>query len=163
MVEYESEVIKADELIVAPLAKRTTRYQRGVIAEWIKLRTIEPDITNLEIAQRMGLHKQYLYRTINQAVKDGWLSFDDPMARIEHEIVPKALDTISQHLDDGDAKMAIEVAKGAIFPAYKESKGVSQHGTNIAIALKVELPEGLVAPDIIEGQIVGRPKILIES
>ena len=163
MVESGSEVLKADELVVAPLAKRTTRYQRGVIAEWIKLRTIEPDITNLEIAQRMGIHKQYLYRTINQAVKEGWLTFDDPMARIEHEIVPKALDTISQHLDAGDGKMAIEVAKGAIFPAYKESKGVSQHGTNIAIALKVELPEGVGAPEIIEGQIVGKPKISIDG
>lgn len=160
--ESGTDVVRADELIVAPVTRRTTKYQRSVIAEWIKLRTIEPDITNLEISKRLGLHKQYLYRTINQAVKEGWLTFDDPLARIEHEVIPKALDTISQSLDAGDKKVAIEVAKGTIFPMYKDSKGVVSSGTNIAIALKVELPEGIQPSEVIDGQIIGRPKVSVE-
>jgi len=158
-------VVNADELVIAPVPKKSTKYQRNIIAEWIKLRTLEPDITNLEIARRLGIHKQYLYSVINRATAEGWLKFDDPLARIEHEVIPKALNTISSSLDAGDKKMAIEVAKGAIFPTYRESKGVIQHGTQIAIALKIEMPDNLPAgaEKVIEGQIVGRPKVAIEG
>ena len=154
------EPINADALIIAPIGKRSSQSKRVIIADWIKLRTINPDITNIEAARQMGISKQYLYLVINQATREGWLRFEDPLARIEHQIIPKALDNINNLLDEGDKLTSLEVAKGTIWKTYQEAKGVGQ-GSMTVLALKIELPPSNgEETKIIEGQIIGKPKIL---
>ena len=161
----ETGIINADEIIVAPPVGRNKagRSKRAIIAEWIKHRTIEPDITNIEIARKLGISKPYLYSVINTATREGWLTFDDPLARIEHQIIPKALDNLNHFLQEGDKQVTIEVAKGTIFKSYQEAKGLNQ-ASHTVLALKIELPStGTASTEIIEGQIVGQPKVLMDA
>jgi len=152
-----AEPLEADELITP--GRLETLDKRAVVAEWIKLRALDPDITNAEIIRRLGIAKSYFYRILNQASKEGWLRFDDPIARLEHQLVPKTLDNLNYFLDAKDRTVTIEMAKGTVFKAYQESKGLNQ-GSQTILALKIELPATNSEPmKIIEGQIVGQPKI----
>ena len=161
-LEESNAVLEADEIIIAPVGKRTRRTKRAIIGEWLRLRTINPDITGVDAAQEIGIARQYLYRVISQATREGWLKFDDPMSRVEHELIPKTLDNLNSFLDARDQKVTIEMAKGTIFKAYQEAKGLNPVAQTV-LALKNELPASAEAPraEIIEGQIVGQPKVLI--
>jgi len=79
------------------------------------MRALEPEITLAEAAKRMGIAKSTLVTLIQRANKAGWLKFDDPLARMEHEIVPKVVDGLKKLLDEGDRQTIIETAKGTIF------------------------------------------------
>ena len=158
-------IIHADEVIVASAIEGTPLNKRAIVAEWIKIRSLEPDISTNDAIKRLGIARSYFYRILNQASKEGWLRFDDPLARIEHQLIPKTLDNLSQLLDEGDRTTTLEVAKGTIFKSYQESKGLNQ-GSHTVLALKIELPNiqnDPAAQKVIEGQIMGRPKIEFSS
>jgi predicted transcriptional regulator len=144
----------------APLMRAQDRTIRGRIADFITMRALDPKLTNKEIAEKLGISPTTLNNYISTAVKQGWLRFDDPISRIEHEIIPKTLDNLSHMLDEGSEKVTIEVAKGTIFHHYKESKTEGKGPSNILV-LNIET----VAPPNIEvrsikGTIVGAPKQL---
>lgn len=91
--------------------------------------------------------------TVNRAVREGWLVLEDPLDILEHEIIPKVAKNLSMFLDQGDKQVTIETAKGTLFKAYQESKGISQNPTTV-LALKIE-PAAPDAPQAIIGQIIG--------
>jgi len=163
----QEEPLNADDMIVATPARGTRRptlAKKAIIAEWIKLRTIEPEITNTESARRMGITRQYLQKVIRLGAREGWLVFDDPLQRVEHLIIPKVVDNLNAFLDAKDRQVTLEVAKGTLFKQFQESKGLAQGGNVTVLALKIELPQTENAQlEIVEGQIVGRPKIDIDS
>lgn len=159
-LDPRDEIVRADELI-APGAKRTSRYKKTVIAEWIKARTLEPDITNVEIARRLSITPHHLQFVIRQATQEGWLVHDDPISRIDYQIIPKAIDNLNHFLEAKDRVVTIEVAKGTIFKSYQEAKGIGQSSQTV-LALKIELPTNDSAQlEVVEGQILGKPKILL--
>lgn len=121
----------------------------------------EPGIKSNEIARRIGISPKTLYAYISQANREGWLKFDDPISRIDHEIIPKVLDNISEFLDQKDKTVTIETAKGTIFKQYQDEKGLGEVSQTV-LALKIETVE----PDrvkVITGHIVGKPKALLEG
>lgn len=121
----------------------------------------DPGITNVEVAKRMGIAVSHLNTLITDARKEGWLVMEDPMLRLEHEIIPKTVDNLNLLLDQRDKQATLETAKGILFPQFKETKGISDQ-TVTALAIKIEMPDNLPnGPEVqvLSGTIVGRPKI----
>lgn len=140
--------------LVAPLG----RSNRDRVTQWMAMRTAEPSITNAECARRMGLQPNSLSSILSKAVKEGWLKFEDPLERIEHEIIPMTLDNISEMLAQKNEKITIETAKATVYPQFRESKGIS-HTPQTVLAIKIEQapanPDGQVI--VVTDQIVGKP------
>ena len=150
------EIIEAD----APLMP-IGRTERDYIALWMSLRFQEHNITNTEAARRMGIHPRTLSRYIQKGIKEGWLVFSDPLSRIEHEIIPKTLDNMSEFLDQKDKQVTIETFKSTVARHYQESKGVSDAPKTI-LALKIETADPEDKPKAITGYIVGKAKEIAE-
>lgn len=125
------------------------------------MRSTDATLTNAEIARRLGVSPEHLNKLINQAVREGWLKFDDPMARVEHELIPKTLDNLALYLNQGDKQVTLETAKGTIFPAFREAKGISDAPKTV-LALKIELPDG-TSSTAVSGHIVGSPRRLSDE
>lgn len=161
----KEEPLNADALFIASPkgSRRPSLAKKSIIAEWIKLRSLDESITNTEVARQIGINRSYLQNVIQQGVKEGWLVFDDPLARLEYQVIPKAVENINAFLDAKDKQVTIEVAKGTLFKAFQESKGIHQGSTTV-LALKIELPTtGNAQSEVIEGQIVGAPKVLVAA
>lgn len=134
---------------------------RDRIAQWVEIRTAEPHLRQREIAEKMGIAPTTLTRCIADARKAGFLQFEDPLDKIEYQIVPKVLDNLMEFLDQKDKTVTLETAKGTIFKQYQGAKGVSDAPTNV-LALKIEMPDGTQGAKILTGQIVGQPRVLTE-
>lgn len=130
---------------------------RDIIGQWLTYRYTEPTLTTPMIAEKMGMNPKTLYAIITKASKEGWLRFDDPMERLENEIIPKALNNLSELLDKKDKTATLETSKGTFFKQFQESKGVSDNKPMI-LALKIETAAPTGPTMVIEGNIVGRAK-----
>lgn len=152
--------INADfPLIVQGRSAHEVSHRTRVI-QWMNFRAQEPDITNLEVARRLGISQRTLTGTLAKAVAEGWLKFDDPLSRLEHEIIPKAIDNLAGLLRDNDKTATLETVKGTSFPAYRESRGISD-GPQTVLALKIEAADP-TSVKVVTGTVVGRPKELKE-
>ena len=141
------------------------RSHRDRIADWAIMRAAEPTLSNKDIAAQLGVTEGSLNVMISRAVKEGWLIFEDPMKRLEHEIIPTVTDNLKYWLKKKDKTVTIETAKGTLFPAYKEAKGI-QEAPNTILAIKIE-PAQQNDPTVeiksFKGTIVGTPKGLSEE
>ena len=147
---------KAGELSIEDQQKGLVA--RGHIAQYLYFRAVEPDITTKEVAERLGISTRVLNRHLLKARKEGWLQFEDPLERIEFEIVPKVIDNLSHFLDQQDKQVTIETAKGTIFKQYQESKGLVENNVTV-LALKIEKPmDG--EPKVVAGTVVGRGRVI---
>lgn len=129
------------------------------------MRATEPGISNKEVARRLGITSGTLNSMIHKASKEGWLVFEDPLSRIEYEIVPKVVENLNYFLDQRDKTVTIEAAKGTIFKVFQEAKGLNEGSTTV-LALKIEAAPPLEKgeqPKVIVGEIVGRPRLLEEG
>lgn len=142
----------------APFQVTYRSVARERIEQWLRLRLKNPDITNSEAARQMGVGRSALQGHIARAVREGWLQFTEPVSRIEHEVIPKAVDNLSELLDQKDKTATLETVKNTVFKQYLESKGVHEMPTTI-LALKIEsAPEGATDVQVLTGQIVGAPR-----
>ena len=141
-----------------PLVAEKGNSPKERVMQWMALRSVESGITNTEIARRMGISRLTLQRSLTKATQEGWLKFTDPLARVEHEIIPKTLDNMTKFLNEGDRTVTIEAFKSTIARQYLESKGVSDAPQTV-LALKIEAadPEQV---KFIGGTVVGKPKEL---
>lgn len=152
-----ADIISAD----LPFRIEETETPRAYVARWLQLRAGDPDITVREAARNLKISTKHLQAAIQQAVEEGWLKFEDPLSKVDFEIIPKVLRNLSAWLDENDKTVTLETAKGVVFPIYRESKGINDAPQTI-LALKIEAPpEG--APSIMTGQIIGTPRKLQES
>ncbi len=131
--------------------------RRDRIGQWIALKTEDPHLTNQEIAEKMGITRGSLNSMIWAARKDGLLKFEDPLQKIEYQIIPKVVDNLMEFLDAKDKTVTLETAKGTIFKQYQQTKGVSDNPTNV-LALKIEMPDAAQGMKVVTGQIVGQPR-----
>lgn len=138
------------DLIEGDILEVPGRTMRDRIGQWMELRREDPSRTNVECAKLIGIAPQTLNAYISKAHRDGWLRFTEPLARIEHEIIPQTLDNLAHYLSIAggrDKQVTIEVAKGVVFKQYLDSKGISDAPQTV-LALKIET----VAP--VDGQVV---------
>lgn len=137
------------------------RSVKDRVAQWVLIRQQEPGIKNAEVARRLGIGVHHLNTLISRAHKEGWLRFDDPISRLEHEIIPKVMDNLSLFLDQKDKQVTIEAAKGTIFKSYQESKGITETPQTV-VAIRIEAAD----PDstrVITGTIVGQGREIIDT
>jgi Mn-dependent DtxR family transcriptional regulator len=155
-IKAQQDKIDAD----MPVLVAKGRTYRDLVAAWIEFQIEDPKITKVETSRRLGISQKTLHASINRAVKEGWLKFDDPLSRIEHEIVPKVVDNLNHFLDKKDKTVTIEAAKGTIFKTYLESKGISEAPQTV-LALKIETVDG--DAKVIEGHVLGKPRVTVEE
>ena len=148
-----------DKIIKQASTSPPGRSARDRVGLWLAMRAVEPSITDREIAGRMGISHGYLRQLIYKARRGGWLEFTDPLHQMEYDIVPMAVDNLSELLNSKDRRATIETAKGVLFPLYRDYKGISETAQTI-LALKIETAEPTSELKAITGQIVGRPRLL---
>ncbi len=128
------------------------------VAQWIYFRAKEPGITNAEISRRLGIAPGTLNTILTRARRGGWLKIENPMDRIEFELMPKIVDNLNTFLDKGDRTVTIEAAKGVLFPQYRESKGIVENKIAV-LGINIQMPEGEMAQgEVRRGSISGVPK-----
>lgn len=155
---------KKDDLLImeadAPPKSVTLRSAKSYIGQWIETRAAEPNISNADIARSLGISPKYLNNLIVRASKEGWLTFEDALERVEFELVPKAITNLSKLLDENDKQATLETAKGTFFKTFAEAKGASERPQTV-LALKIEMPDhsGGEMP-VVTGIVVGKPRRL---
>jgi len=128
---------------------------RARIVQWKAWRLAEPNVSDRELAERLGISARSLRHSIKRAVKEGWLHFEDPIDRIDHEVIPLVMDNLKEFLVKKDRRVTLETAKSTIYKVYTDSKGVND-APPMAFALKIETePTDVKA---ISGCIVGVPR-----
>lgn len=133
---------------------------RDRVKKWLQWKAIEPKLTQREAAERLGIAEQTLTNTIYKATKEGWLKFEDPLAELEYEIMPKVTHNLKYYLDQGDKDVTIKTAQGTLFKQFQAAKGVQQTAPQTTVlAFKIEIPPGGPA-NAATGVIVGTPRKL---
>lgn len=150
------------DVLEADILEVPGRTIRDRIGQWMELRREDPSRTNVECAKLIGIAPQTLNTYISKAHREGWLRFSEPLARIEHEIIPQTIDNLAFYLSkEGgrDKQVTIETAKGMIFKQFLDSKGVSEAPQTV-LALKIEsiAPDGLPSVKV-SGNVVGAPRL----
>lgn len=142
------------KLYATPLV-RENRSARARLTNWIAMR--EQGMTNVAIAEKMGISINTLNTLIRRATKEGWLIHDDVEDRFEHEIAPMIADVVKYHLERKSEKMAIEAAKGLGYfkshQAVKTDEGADSSNLQLNIQINAN---GEIRPS---GNVVGRPKM----
>jgi Winged helix-turn-helix DNA-binding len=131
---------------------------RDRVSQWIYYRATNPGITNAEVARRLNIAPGTLNTILSRARKAGWLKIENPMDRIEFELIPKIVENLNTFLDKGDRTVTIEAAKGVLFPQYRESKGIVENKIAV-LGINIQMPEGEMALEPVRrGAIAGIPK-----
>jgi transposase len=140
---------------------KRSRDARTRVAEWIELRAQNPGLKQYEIAEKMGITYVTLRNLLSSAARNGWLVFDDPMEKIEHQIIPKATENLLEFLNEKDKTVTLETMKATAFKQYAATMGINDAPQNV-LALRIEMTGTPGETKVVEGQIVGRPKELEE-
>lgn len=114
------------------------------------------------IAEALGISVKSISPYIYRATKNGWLTLDDPKARLEYQMMHKVMDNINEGLNDTSRHMtsgmrvktavALKVAEGTIFKQFDTVADRTPSTTIVAV--KIEMPEG-PRPQIRAGNDVG--------
>lgn len=152
------EILYSGQEVLKPIVA-TGNSARDRVAQWIYYRAAEPGITNTEVARRLGITKESLNSILYRARKAGWLQIDDPMSRVEVELLPQVVENLAHFLSpeqrDKHPKVTIEAAKGILFPVWKQSQGIEENKVQV-LGIKIEMPPGGDAPA--RGVIHGAPR-----
>lgn len=136
----------------------TGNSARDRVAQWITMRAKEPGITNAEVARRLGIQPGTMNTILTRARREGWLVIEDPLDKIQFDIIPQIVENLDHFLKAKDKTVTIEAAKGVVFPTYRESRGIVENKVTV-LGLQIQLPEN---NHIVEskGRVVGQPKIV---
>lgn len=149
---------KAEAVILSDIPQHTRGVMRDRIKKWLQWKAIEPKLTHREAAARMGIAEQTLTNIIYKASKEGWLKFEDPLAELEYEIIPKVTQNLKYYLDQHDKDVTIKTAQGTLFKQFQDAKGITQAAPQTTVlAFKIEIPPGGPAT-VAAGHIVGTPR-----
>lgn len=131
--------------------------KRRIIAEYVATTSADPDLTQKQIAEKMGISTRVLNNTIKAAVREGWLKFDDPLETLKHDIIPHATRNLKSLMKKKDKFATLETMKHTVFKDYQAVQGTSSENQTV-LAIKIEgmKPEGSVK--VISGQVLGRPR-----
>lgn len=134
------------------------------VVKWAQYRATEPNLTNKDIAEKLGISPYTLANTLYKARKEGWLEFADPLHALKYEMAPKVADNLNYWLDRRDKQVTLETAKATIFRQFAAEEGLQEQPTTI-LALKIELPDGYSGGELPKpkGMIVGKPNQFIDA
>ena len=80
----------------------------------------------------------------------------DGEARLDHDIVPRAIEQLSQKVDEGDKESILAVLRGRGALRQHVSGGEVGRGPMTVLAVKFEMPPGM-QPSLV-GTVVGKPR-----
>lgn len=146
--------------LLKPEPKVASRKLRERVAQYITFKTAYPDDTREQLAKRMGVAAVTISTILRRGKETGLISFDDPLERVEFELIPRVIDNLAFYLAQQDKTVTLETAKGTIFKQFAEAKGVSEAQQTI-LAIKIEQPDNSTVK-LVSGHIVGRPKELAD-
>ena len=127
---------------------------RDRVGQYVALRAQYPTATHTEIAEKIGISRNHLSTLVNRAVREGWLVFSGPADRLEHEIVPQAMDNVAHFIKKQDKAMTIEVMKGAgIFKTHQAIRTETTQPQTV-LALKIDMTPATEL-QVVQGNIVG--------
>lgn len=151
---------KPEEILHAELTPyiATGNTARDRVAQWITMRAKEPGITNAEVARRLGIQPGTMNTILTRARKEGWLVIEDPLDRVQFDIIPQIVENLDHFLKARDKTVTIEAAKGVVFPSYRESRGIVENKVTV-LGLQIQLPEQTGDVER-KGRVVGQPKII---
>lgn len=132
------------------------------VAKWLTMKTADPDLTNKEIAEQLGIALRTLNNTLYKARKEGWLQFHDPLDELKYGMIPKVVDNLNLFLDARDRTVTLEAAKATLFREFANKEGIADAPPTTILALKIELPEGYSRENLPKpkGVIVARPNFV---
>lgn len=136
--------------------------KKSIAKAWLAFQAAERGISFAEVGRRLGYTGDYIARCVHESIRNGDIIINEPMDRVEFDLIPLALDGLKNLLQAQDPKAIIETAKGTIFPIFKESKGVKEV-TSTVLAIDVKLPDGSENAKLVTGHIVGRPKLVAQE
>ena len=155
VVAGDVKVLHAEPEVLTPMVA-TGNSARDRVAQWIYMRSAEPGITNAEIARRLGIAPTSLNSILYRARKEGWLQIEDPLTRVELELVPKVVENLNYYLDRKDPRVTMDAAKGLLYPLWKQSQGVEDNKVQV-LGIKIEMPPD--GPSYARGIITGKPRM----
>lgn len=131
--------------------------KRRIIAEYIAITSADPDLSQKEVAERIGIGTRALNNTIKLAVREGWLRFEDPLETLKHDIIPHATRNLKSLMKKKDKFATIETMKHTVFRDYQSTQGTNvENQTVLAIKIEGMKPEGSVK--VVAGQVLGKPR-----
>lgn len=133
------------------------KTMKGRVASWARMKAEDPEITNKEIADKLGISINTLSACLTKGRKEGWLAFEDPLNQIQYDLIPRNVEQMAALQEAGDQKAIIEVFKQLTAPAYRDSQGIRSDTTNNVIAIKIEMPPASEMP-VVRGTIVGEAR-----
>lgn len=160
VLQVKGEVVDADAPIITYPVGHSAKDR---VIQWLFLRGQTPDITLTDAAKEIGIAPRTLAAHVRAATKEGWLQFSNPLEKLEHKVIPQAVDNLLEFLEAKDKQVTIEVAKGTIFKSFQESQGINKAPQTV-LALRIEtIPQEGVNIGVVEGKIIGKPKQILES
>lgn len=132
---------------------------RHTIEQWLGLRTMYPGLSHKEIAERMGMTSDGLYKAIRKARDRGVLEIHEPMEKLKYEVIPQAMDNLSQLLKEKDKAATLETVKNTVFKQFQTAEGI-QEQPNMVLGIKIDM-SGADESKLATGQIMGKPRVLI--
>lgn len=139
-------------------------YRRHV-AEWARLMLDEPGLSNIDIAERLGINERTLRAHLQRSRETGFLKITDPELKLENEILPLAMERLGEHVDAGSLQAVLEVVKGlGLLKSHQAIKTQTEVTQKIAV-VNIHVPEGfdMSSPNVvstgnvIDAQIVKEP------
>lgn len=132
------------------------------VASWLKMKMADPQMSDKDIAAKLGISPSTLHNTLYKAKREGWIRFEDPLSEVRYGHLPLIAENLELFLKTRDKQVTIEAAKATL---WKDYGGVAPNsggtaGTPMVFALKIELPAGLDtarAASNVKGIIVGNP------
>lgn len=145
-----------------------TSPQRATALQAMAMR--EHGASYREIGEKLRISEQAVKNLLYKATRNGWLdpeAFADSKDRLDHVLVPKALDSLSELLNHKDpeirTKATMGALKGTIFKSYDQQLG-NQPQLQQIVAIKIEMPEGVnQLPQVREGTVAGEAAYEVEA
>lgn len=110
------------------------------LAAYIAFRTQDPDISNKDMAAKLGMNASALHQMLYRAGKRGLVNFDEPLDKLRYEALPLVAENLIDLLKEKDKTTTIEVFKGTLARQYQAEVGATENQITM-LGIKIEPAE----------------------
>lgn len=117
-------------------------------------------MSNKDIAEKLGVRPMRVNEILYKARTE--YGFRDLLERVEHQIIPQAVENLTTLLNEGDREATFETLKGTgVFRKHVVGKDSGATPASNALTVQINLPEGMTfdtMPMVAVGSILANPK-----
>lgn len=129
--------------------------QRRIIADYIAATAANPDASQRQLAEKIGVGTRTLDKAIKSAVREGWLKFEDPLETLQHDIIPHATRNLQYLMKKKDKFATLETMKHTVFKDYQNQNAPLQDNQTV-LAIKIEGVQPQHEVKVVAGQVIGK-------